>query len=351
MHFDIFADISTYCNAGCPQCHRTNPNGLGKAEWLPLINWSLEQFKQAYRPSTLKLTRNIQFCGTWGDPIMNKDIFEICKYILDVTKETTYYNKTKILINTNGSIRDEKWWWDLGVMCGDRLHVVFAVDGKDQEQHEKYRKFTKLDKVLENMKTLSMTKAVPVAQTIAFKHNQNDLEEIKKLCLKWGAKSHAWIWSDRHNLSGKGGFKYTDPDGTKQILEYADRDPEDIKELNLKKTIRDTGNKCISCRWLDLRLVLVNPDGQVLPCCYLANNYYERGPESFNNETMMLYKGQEKEHNIFNKPLEMILAESPWFNKQLPESWESDNPISQCVKWCSKDGAAFNRLQRLSEKK
>ena len=26
----VFLDVSTYCNAGCPQCHRTNPEGLGK---------------------------------------------------------------------------------------------------------------------------------------------------------------------------------------------------------------------------------------------------------------------------------------------------------------------------------
>ena len=40
---DVFLDISTFCNAGCPQCHRTNPDGLEKADWLPLINWSFER--------------------------------------------------------------------------------------------------------------------------------------------------------------------------------------------------------------------------------------------------------------------------------------------------------------------
>ena len=40
-------DITTRCNAGCPQCHRTDPMGLNKASWLPDIVWNLEQFKQA----------------------------------------------------------------------------------------------------------------------------------------------------------------------------------------------------------------------------------------------------------------------------------------------------------------
>ena len=39
--------------------------------------------------------------------MMCKDIFEICEYIINESK-------TKIVINTNGSIRDEFWWTHLG---------------------------------------------------------------------------------------------------------------------------------------------------------------------------------------------------------------------------------------------
>jgi len=219
-HFEIFADISTYCNAGCPQCDRTNPNGLGKVDWLPLINWTLEQFKTAYRPSTLELTDVVQICGTWGDPVMNKDIFKICEYILSCESS---YKKPFIRINTNGSIRDEKWWWDLGVLCGDRLRVVFAVDGKDQEQHQLYRKFTNLNKVLDNMKSLSMTKSTALAQTILFKHNQNDIEEIKKLCFKNGAKGHTIILSDRLSKE-ESKFVYINSDGSEYTLEHPDEE-------------------------------------------------------------------------------------------------------------------------------
>jgi len=344
-HFDIFADITTHCNAGCPQCHRTNPNGLKKADWLPLISWSLEDFKKAYRPSTLKLTRNFQICGTWGDPLMNKDIFEICKYIIEVTKNDVWCDKTKIIINTNGSIRNEEWWWDLGVLCGERLHVIFAVDGKNQEQHEKYRKFTNLDKILENMKSLSMTKANVMAQTLVFKHNQNDLLEIKELCLANGAKDHTYVWTDRPTMS------FTNPDGTKDVIAVSDREPEQINSLNLEKHKSKNNEGCISCKWLQMRKILVNPDGQVFPCCYLSNNMFSSNPLKPHHDTMKNYVENKDENNIFNKPLEKILEESDWFNNKLPESWESDNPINQCVKYCSDKGEMFNKLQRLLEKK
>jgi len=338
--FNIFADITTHCNAGCPQCDRTNPNGLKKVDWLPLISWSLEDFKKAYRPSTLELTDTIDICGTWGDPIMNKEIYAICEYIMSI--KSGLYKSPRIVINTNGSIRDEKWWWDLGVLCGDRLRVVFAIDGKNQEQHEKYRKFTNIDKILDNMKSISMTKAKVNTQTIVYKHNQDDLEEIKQLCLKHGSKHHIVVWTDRLSENNKK-FHYTNPDGTKDYLEIPDKNPEDI---NLNRKITKIKDNEISCKWLNRRMIVVNPDGQVLPCCYIANGYYTFGEKHFDHSAMYNYSEYKKENNIFYKPLEKILADK-WFNETLPESWKSDNPIRQCTKYCSKKGKSFDKLQRL----
>ena len=61
-----------------------------------------------------------------------------------------------IQINTNGSIRDEDWWWDLGVVGGDKLQVWFDVDGIDQEMHSLYRQKTDLEKIKDNHYNLSV---------------------------------------------------------------------------------------------------------------------------------------------------------------------------------------------------
>ena len=55
----VFLDISTFCNAGCPQCHRTNSNGLGKVDWLPLVQWDLATFQKAFSPEDLKYINKI----------------------------------------------------------------------------------------------------------------------------------------------------------------------------------------------------------------------------------------------------------------------------------------------------
>ena len=339
--FNIFADISTYCNAGCPQCHRTNPDGLGKAEWLPLIQWSLEDFKRAFPPSTLDLCSNMQICGTWGDPVMNKDLMEICRYIIDSTWLTT------IIINTNGSIRDEDWWWELGAICGKRLMVVFAVDGKDQYQHQLYRKFTDLDKVLNNMEAISTTRTKVRSQTIVFEHNQNDLNQIKQMCYDRGVDEATFVWTDRFERGEDNKFKYTNPDGSSYTLVKANKKVEQtFNNFVVDRQPRDNG--CISCKWLHKREVVVNPDGQVLPCCYIANGYYTWGAEYFKNDLMMSYKHQEKQNNVFHRPLEEILSDSEWFNEELPESWLGDKPLKQCVRWCSSKGDKYDSNLRVS---
>lgn len=198
----MWIDLSTYCNAACPQCHRTNPDGLGKAKWLPLIQWSLEDFKKIYPPHLISKVRAFDICGTWGDPVMCKDIAEICYYIIENSKAT-------IAIFTNGSFRNADWWWMLGAKCKDRLVVTFDVDGSTQEIHQLYRQKTNLKLILENMEALSDTPAFIRVFTVIFKHNQHDLYNIAKLVKDNGAYSIYYVASNRFHRKGISTFPFT----------------------------------------------------------------------------------------------------------------------------------------------
>lgn len=209
---NVFLDISTYCNAACPQCHRTNPNGLEKADWLPLVQWNLQTFKNAYRLHLKSKTNYAEFgfCGTWGDPVMNKDLLKMVEYIIE-------NSKANIIFDTNGSIRDEDWWWQLGILAGKRLTVFFAVDGINQEMHSLYRRNTNLNKVLNNMKALSNTLAKVKARIIVFKHNESYLNEIKHLAINNGAIEVIATPSDRWPKGPV--FNFVDENNNDQTLE------------------------------------------------------------------------------------------------------------------------------------
>ena len=203
-------DLSTYCNAACPQCHRTNPNGLEKAEWLKLIQWDLNEFKKAFPRYMLDAIEKFEICGTWGDPCMNKDIFKICEYIIKNSK------LPKINLSTNGSMRDELWWWHLGAMCRNRLNVTFTVDGINQEMHEKYRQKTDLATILHHMETVVESSAQAEGFTVVFKHNENYIDQIAQMCYDRGA-GHKWTSSDRWDDGDI--FKYKDENNNEHILE------------------------------------------------------------------------------------------------------------------------------------
>lgn len=184
-----WVDLSTKCNAACPQCHRTNPDGLVTADFLDEYVWTIDEFKRRYPVETLLMHKAFEFCGTWGDPLMNHDLLEICEYIIE--------NSTaRIHINTNGSLRSVDWWAELQVICKRRLTVVFALDGHDQATHEMYRQKTNLAKVLENARAASIG-ATTWAFTIIFEHNQAFIVDIAEQAYNAGMSRIIIIPSNR----------------------------------------------------------------------------------------------------------------------------------------------------------
>ena len=328
----VTMDISTYCNAGCPQCHRTNPDGLGKADWLPLIQWSIDEFKKAITPNDFQDIKRISFVGSWGDCIMNKDIFKIVEYLTS--------HGCPVAIETNGSIRDEDWWWNFGVMGGDLLSVRFDIDGIDQEMHSKYRRFTHLDKVLNNMATFAQTKAKTGTQTVVFKHNQDYLDQIQQICKDHGSTFHTNVISDRfYNSNTKGkSFYLTDENGNDDTLELADS--EVLKNPFISGTVTDKLKKEITCRWAQPRNeVLVMPNGDVVACCYHGNTYFKylqdgKDVALTKSPHFKEYIENREKHNIFKNSFKEIIN-SKWYTETLPNSFNSDNPIPQCAVQCS----------------
>lgn len=101
----------------------------------------------------------------------------------------------------------------------------------------------------------------------------------------------------------------------------------------------------VICKWKRKNRFLINPDGQVMPCCYLANAEYFRdvtganpdikypiGPRTY---IMERYAESKEDLNAFNKPLEEVLNH-PWWN-ELEESWKNpEHTDRRCIRYCSK---------------
>jgi len=103
----------------------------------------------------------------------------------------------------------------------------------------------------------------------------------------------------------------------------------------------------IKCEWQEENRILVNPDGQVLPCCYMANFYFyskqliEQGrseevpfKRKMRHDVMSSYHNNKENYNIFENDMSEIVN-GEWFVKTLPESFESETTAhSICLQHC-----------------
>ena len=368
-NYQVMVDITTRCNAGCPQCHRTNIENISKkVDWLPDINWDLETFKKAYPPEVCQSASMLDFCGTWGDPIANNNLPDIVKYIQESNPNC------EVNINTNGSMRNEEWWWNLMTAGGKNLIVVFAVEGTTQEMHEGYRRNTFLDKILKNMELVSNSPARIHTQTLVWKHNEDYLEEIEDMCIKHGSHKHHIMLTDRwKNTTKDDNYKANDNvlnfknhKGEDLELRKTDLDPlknnstyglqKDRRRYTRKTTTLATHSSKriremkelkreldITCEWGVKNRVLVNPDGQVWPCCFFCNVGFKEKytPDSHFHKHPLIkeYEKYEKELNVFGTNNLNDIINHHWFKTLLPQSWNTDNPVPQCAKHCGKFSA------------
>ena len=238
-------DLTTYCNAGCPQCHRTNPNGLGKVDWLPLIQWKFEEFKQAWPVESLNTISKFEICGTWGDPIMVKDIYKICEYVIN---ESDVF----IQMNTNGGMRDTDFWWDMGLLGNkNRMQVIFDIEGINQEMHEHYRRKVNFAKLRDNVMSYTAARGNAFAHVLMFKHNEDYIDDIIKMAIEeWGCTDYMIQPSNRFNVKGYEDF--IDENGKPARLEETTQfDHPQIKTKKSPAPLRDhnwwekTGNELV----------------------------------------------------------------------------------------------------------
>jgi len=323
----LIVEATTYCNAKCPQCQRTNPNGLDKQDWLDLNSWSIEDFMQYFNEEDLNHLSNIHFSGTHGDPGMCKDIAEIIDYIMKTS------STTNVSLNSNGSIRDEEWWFDLAKRSGKRLSITFDVDGTTQEMHEKYRRGTDLQKVLNNLQAAALGGARTKVFTVLFKHNEDYYEEIVEMVKTYGCNNTMYVQSNRFKEGPV--WKFINENGDEETLEQAVRPEYQPNPHALSRRVRDHRTnhlvdeydyiKCVKAEAGSLQIL---NDTRVYPCCYLGT-YKEARPTG-------LWKSfLDNDFRLSNMSIKEIVN-SDWYKYLLFESLEnSSTALSKCKRICS----------------
>ena len=260
-------DLTSYCNAHCGSCQRhKGPEDDTLHADLTLNHMKTEVWKKIIKDANdLGSIDTILLNGNWGDAFMHPEILDLIKY------HSTMPNLKNLIASTNGSIRTEKFWHDVGKLNVDGgIYIIFCIDGLS-DTHKIYRRKTSFEKIIKNMKAYIDAGGLAGMITTAFDHNFHQLQDIKQLAKDLGC----WTWECRTSHSGEEymshNVKVTQNKITKEIAESeAFFNIEDNLRFRPRK---DFDNQTI-CPWFNDREVQIDPWGQMWSCCYASETRF-----------------------------------------------------------------------------
>lgn len=335
-------ELSEKCNAACPLCMRTNRYNFSlPTEYVSKKRELLvDDFKHIMNDDVLNTIDEVSLCGNVGDPIAAKDCLSIVKYLSKFP--------VTILLETNGSLRNEKWWSEMGsCMNSNSSTVFFHIDGLEDTNHL-YRQKTDFNKIINNAKSFIQSGGNAVWEFIPFKHNEHQVEEAKSLSKELGFKEFILRKSNRGWGKGVEGISYVTPEGEKRVLEP----PSDSLVGSGVSRKQDKEVKNISCSYLKHKNTFIHCDGTLWPCCHLASDLYKQfqnyksSPDRYKNATeIVLMEKMNPAVNLLEVESGAILKYA--FNNDLfnevKNEWQFNGP-GTCQRVCGQRSAGSDRI-------
>jgi MoaA/NifB/PqqE/SkfB family radical SAM enzyme len=340
-------EITTYCNAACPQCPR-NINGLGINPFMPLTHLARTAIDQAFTAEHCRRLRQIFFCGSYGDPIMHPEF-------LDILRDFRRKNPTLWLyIHTNGGVHDPEYWGEIARIMAGYGQIDFGIDGLEDTLHL-YRKNVKYSKVIQNAQAFISAGGRAQWNFIVFQHNQHQVEQVKKLAQEMNFFNVLIRKTGRFfNHATVEEMPSWPVAGTDFVLEPP-TDPvyrnnsmmflPDLKKQypNIKDYFDTTEIKCDSAQG---KKVAINAQGVVLPCNFFNHNLYDArfhngalpgaNPLSHNGKNNQVREFLEK-HGLDNLNINYHSLTEIFDNKfwsELEASWTNQHRLFECAMTC-----------------
>ena len=343
-------EITTYCNAACPQCPRNN-NGVGINNRMPLYHLERSVIDRTFDAELCNRLQQIFFCGSYGDPIMHPDFLDILRDFR--RKSPTLW----LYMHTNGGAHDPEYWAEIARIMNGYGQIDFGIDGLEDTLHI-YRRNVKYQRVIDN--ACAFIKAGGRAQWnfIVFRHNQHQVDAVKQLGQQLGF-FNVLIRKTGRFFNHRTVEEMTSwPVQNEYVLEPPDlpehRNQSMLFLPDLKKqytNIRDYFDTTeIKCDAMIGPKVVVNAEGLVLPCNFFNHNLYDRRfyepnvlPEANDlssvdggNQVRTFLENYGLDNlNINYNSLQNIFANSVW--QDLVDSWNKtlkQGRLFECAMTC-----------------
>ena len=324
----VHLELTEKCNAACPLCIRTNPNGLKPRSYIGNNELLLTDIEQFFTDDIRSKLLEVHMCGSYGDPVMARDCLGVADYFSNGTCEVS--------ISTNGSIRGMKWWQQLGNVLSrnPRSRVDFHIDGL-ADTNRFYRRNTRFEKIIENARAYIEGGGNANWEFIPFKHNEHQLEEARQLSISLGfsrftVKKSNWLFGDDQSR-----ISFIDEKGSEQFLEAPSDHYLPKRDRNRSAVILgEVSNNDIQCLAQRCHELYVSCEGIVYPCCWTArharNIYLGRTTKDGFSQLFKRYNGR-TQFDIRKFSLEEMVKSD--FFIALEHLWRQNKP-AVCFKKC-----------------
>ena len=243
----VQVEATTKCNAWCPGCGR-NKGGYGLADDLVVEDLDPTVFEDWLKQMTSLDV--IDFCGTYGDAIAASNIVKLTT----IAKNYSH----KLIIRTNGSLRNTQWWERYAELLAEHTHEVwFCLDGL-ADTHAIYRQATDFDTIIANATAFIGKGGNAVWQFIPWAHNEHQIKDCIQLSQRLGFSRFEFIRDVRKDFESR---DYR----TGQIVEIKPWSRDMV--MNRYESIK-THVPVQNCRHLTQPSVYLNANGKLSTCCF-----------------------------------------------------------------------------------
>ncbi|MEW6746962.1 MAG: radical SAM protein [Planctomycetota bacterium] len=248
----LIVDPCNVCNLRCPIC----PTGQGKLE-LPRGRMSAATFEHVL--TAIPSARSVELYN-WGEPLLNPEIADLIRL--------AHSRGVQVHMHTNFSLRvRESLLRDLVTSGLD--HLTLSIDGATQTAYERYRRGGEIELVLANIRSLqaakrSLNSATPAVcwRFIVNRYNIEDVDRAHALASEMGlAFKTVPIGLGAH----------IGPEDYGAALQARKEEWLPSSERHVYRFYRNESRppeRATICPHL-FNSAVINPDGTVLPCCYV----------------------------------------------------------------------------------
>ena len=356
---NLHIELSNYCNAACPVCPRYFYHSENLHPAIKLNQITLEVFKKYFPDCIISNLKQITFCGSTGDPMTAKDILPILQYIYEVN------STCDIFITTNGGLRSEQFWNDIGAFLCNKPHkLTFSIDGLEDTNHI-YRRNVNWDVLIRNIKAFISSGGIAEWDFLIFNHNEHQISEAQSLSRSLGftdfnlKKPLGFIENSENiyaiDVYGKNNnFQYyispakqfiNKPIQYKNCIlpDYIDNKSQ-LQLNNIDEEYKDLLMNRIFCKFLNrpdnTSELYITANGIVVPCCFIDEAFIGNFNDNAFLQMNLFVKDQlsylDLNLNTLSSILESNILEGLIINKWKKRLFSQDKPVL-CSMICGKN--------------